>query len=204
MKPLILQKVKKEFNIYLNSNLDFVGGLIKRANYFLKQGNLQKAIQGYEQAIIMDNVNNQARLDLANLYYRNQDFKKTEATYKTVISQEPKYGPVYYSLGLLYAELNRIDEATQQMEKASVLMPDNIRVYYNLSLLYEKSKSPSKAEKTILKGLKIDANNESLLYALAYHYSNNGEKAKTKSIALKLVQQYPGNGQYQALLQSVN
>ena len=64
-------KVKKEFNTYIKSNLDFVGGQIKRANYYLKQGNLPKAIQGYEQAIKIDNLNNQDRLDLANLYYRN-------------------------------------------------------------------------------------------------------------------------------------
>ncbi len=198
------QKVKKEFNTYINSNLDFVGGLIKRANYLLKQGNLQKAIQGYEQAIKMDNLNNQARLDLANLYYRNQDFNKTEGTYKIVISQEPKYGPAYYSLGLLYAELNRIDEATTQMQKANALMPENMRVYYNLSLLYEKNKKISKAEKILLSGLQIDNNNESLLYALAYHYSNNGEIAKAKSTLLKLVQLYPNNPQYHTLLQRLN
>lgn len=198
------QKVKKEFNTYINLNLDFVGGQVKRANYYLKQGNLQKGIEGYEKALKIDNINNQVRLDLANLYYRNQEFQKTENAYKTVISQEPKYGPSYYSLGLLYAELNRIDEAIVQMQKANVIMPENIRVYYNLSLLYEKNKNSSKAEKTLLSGLKIDPNNESLLYGLVYHYSNNSENAKAKKILIKLVQLYPNNTQYQGLLQKLN
>ena len=56
-------------------------------------------------------LNNPARLSLANLYYQNQEFNKAEEAFKTVISQEPEYGPVCFSLGLLYAELNRTDDA---------------------------------------------------------------------------------------------
>ncbi|WP_372753193.1 tetratricopeptide repeat protein [Mariniflexile sp.] len=198
------KRVKKEFDTYLNLNLDFVGGQIKQANYHLKQGNLQKGIEGYEKALKIDNINNNVRLNLANLYYRNQDFKKTEQTYKKVIEQEPDYGPVYYSLGLLYAELNRTKEAIQQLQKAKSLMPENIRVYYNLSLLYDKDKQFANAEKTLSDGLKIDSNNESLLYALGYHYYNNGEKAKAKNTILKLIQLYPNNVEYKTFLQMMN
>jgi tetratricopeptide (TPR) repeat protein len=198
------QKVKEEFSAYLNTNADFVGGRIKRANYYLKQGNLQKGIEGYEKALKLDNINNQVRLNLANLYYRNQQIQKSEDAYKTVISQEPEYGPVYYSLGLLYAELERTDEAIEQMQKASSLMPENIRVYYNLSLLYDKNQETQKAEKTLINGLKIDSNNESLLYALAFHYYNKGEIEKSKNILKILVELYPANTQYKSFLQSLN
>jgi len=198
------QKVKKEFSAYLNTNADFVGGQIKRANYYLKQDNLQKGIEGYEKALKIDNINNQVRLNLANLYYRNQEFQKSEDTYKTVISQEPEYGPVYYSLGLLYAELEQTDQAIEQMQKANSIIPENIRVYYNLSLLYDKKQEALKAEKTLINGLKIDSNNESLLYALAFHYYNKDEIEKSKNIIKKLVQLYPSNAQYKNFLQSLN
>lgn len=198
------QKVKKEFDTYLKLNLDFVGGQVKRANYYLKQGNLKKGIEGYEKALKIDTNDNQVRLDLANLYYRNQDFQKVEVAYKTVISQEPKYGPTYYSLGLFYAELNRLDEAITQMQKANSLMPENSRVYYNLSLLYDKNKNPIKAEKILLNGLKVDPNNQSLLYALAFHYSTNGAQEKAKSTITKLIAIDPNNVEYQTFLQSLN
>jgi len=198
------QKVKEEFSTYLKMNADFVGGQIKGANYYLKQGNLQKGIEGYEKALKIDNINNQVRLNLANLFYRNQQFQKSEEAYKTVISQEPEYGPVYYSLGLLYAELERTDEAIEQMQKANSIMPENIRIYYNLSLLYDKKQEVQKAEKTLINGLKIDSNNESLLYALAFHYYNKGEIEKSKNILKKLVQLYPDNTQYKNFLESLN
>ncbi|MFI0429263.1 tetratricopeptide repeat protein [Mariniflexile sp. HMF6888] len=198
------QKVKREFYDYLKTNSDFVGGQARRAKYYLKQGNLQKGIEGYEKALQIDNINNNVRLDLANLYYSNQEFKKSEEAYKMVILQEPKYGPAYYSLGLLYAELERTDEAIDQMQKANRLMPENIRVYYNLGLLYDKIQESSKAEKTLINGLKIDSNNESLLYALAFHYYKMGEIEKAKNILMKLVQLYPNNAQYKSFLQSLN
>ncbi len=198
------KKVKKEFFDHLNTNSDFVGGRIKKANYYIKQGDLQRGIEGYESALKIDNTNNQARLDLANLYYRNQNFLKAEETFKKVIEQEPEYGPVYYSLALLYAELNRTDDAIEQLENATKLMPENTRVYYNLSLLYSKKQDFKNTEQTLIKGLKIDSTNESLLYALAYHYSNINQREKAKNILIKLVNLYPNNTQYLGFLQQLS
>ncbi|QXP80749.1 tetratricopeptide repeat protein [Winogradskyella sp. HaHa_3_26] len=190
------QKVKKEFNAYLDHNSDFVGGRIKRARYNIKQGNLQKGIEGYKSALDIDELNNQIRLDLANLYYKDQNFEKAEETFKKVIEQESEYGPVYYSLSLLYAELNRTDDAIKQMKKAIEYMPDNPRPYYNLSLLYGKIQDSKNAEQTLLKGLNIDPTNESLLYALGYHYSSTNQSEKAKNILNQLVRLYPDNRQY--------
>jgi len=198
------EKVKKEFFDYLNTNADFVGGRIKKASYYIKRGDLQKAIAGYESALEIDNINNQVRLDLANLYYRNNNFVKAEKTFKTVIQQEPAFGPVYYSLGLLYAELNRIDDAILQMQEAMKRMPENMRIYYNLSLMYGKNQDGKNAEKTLIKGLEIDTTNESLLYALAYHYSNTNQQEKAKRVLVKLVGLYPNNNQYASFLQQLS
>ena len=198
------KKVKKEFFDNLNTNADFVGGRMKKANYYIKKGDLQRGIEGYESALEIDNTNNQIRLNLANLYYQDQNFIEAEKAFKTVIEQEPEYGPVYYSLSLLYAELNRIDDAITQMQNAVKHMPENTRTYYNLSLLYDKKQDRKHAEQTLLNGLKIDANNESLLYALAYHYSITNQKNKAKNVMSKLVNLYPSNTQYLEFLNQLN
>ena len=200
----VYYKVKKEFFTHLNTNLDFVGGRIKKANYYLKQGDILKGVEGYESALEIDNMNNQARLTLANLYYKSKNYIKAEETFKTVIEQEPKFGPAYYSLGLLLAELERTNDAIEQLTKASELMPENSLVYYNLSLLFDKKKDHKNAEQILIKGLKKDENNENLLYALVYHYSNYGDPEKAKIILTKLVLQFPDNPQYLSLLQQLN
>lgn len=197
------KKVKNEFFVHIKSNLDFPGTNIKLANYHLKKGHLKKAIKGYEDALKIDNLNNQARLNLANLYYTTEAFDKAETAFKTVIEQEPEFGPAYYSLALLYAELNQTDKALFNMQKANILMPDNIRVYYNLSLLYSKANQPKNAENILIKGLQLQPKNESLLYALAYLYANTNQKEKAKNIVSELMKLYPENNQYKAFYQQL-
>lgn len=197
------KKVEKEFFIHIKSNLDFTGTNIKLANYNLKKGNIQKAIEGYEKALKIDNLNNQVRLNLANLYYTNAEFDKAEIAFNTVIEQEPKFGPAYYSLALLFAELNQTEKALVNMQMAYELMPDNIRVYYNLSLLYNKLNSPIQAENILIKGLELESTNESLLYTLAYLYANNNKKEEAKNIVVKLIELYPENNQYKAFYQQL-
>ena len=193
-------KVKKEFLTHLKTNADFVGGRMKKGNYYLKKGDIEKAIKSYESALSMDNINNQIRINLATLYYNSKQYKKAEDTFKEVIKQEPKFGPVYYSLALLYAELNRVDDAIVQLKTAVNIMPENIRVYYNLSLLYDKKGDFKNAEKIIVAGLKVDPVNEGLLYVLAYVYKKNNQINKAKNITSRLVELYPNNQQYQSFL----
>jgi len=194
------QKVKKEFWTQINSNLDFVGTRLKKGDYFIKKGKLEEAISIYESALALDHVNNQIRVNLATLYYNNKQYEAAEKTYLEIIKQEPDYGASYYSLALLYGELNRVDDAIFQLEKAVKIIPDNIRVHYNLGLLYHKKQDYKNAEKRLINGLKVATNNESLLYALAYVYATSNQKEKAKNIAKRLISLAPNNQQYQNFL----
>jgi tetratricopeptide (TPR) repeat protein len=192
----IYYKVKKEFDVSLKMSSDFVGGRIKKANYYLKKGNLGAAIKGYESALSIDNINNIARTNLANLYYRNGDFDKAENAFKTIIEQEPDFGQTYYSYALLLAEKDKYPEAIEQMQLAIKRMPDNVRTYYNISLLYDKVNDLKNAEKYVALGLKKDPQNESLLYMLAYVYSKDNQIIKALNICKTLVDLYPSNTNY--------
>lgn len=200
----VYKKVKVEFETNLNVTSDFVGGRIKKADYNLKKGNLEAAIKGYESALQIDNINNIVRTNLANLYYRNGDFKNAEKAFKTIIEQEPEFGETYYSYGLLLAELNRTEEAVKQMLLAIKYMPENIRPYYNLSLLYDKLNDFKNAEAVIVKGLKKAPQNEGLLYNLAYLYSKNNQPAKAKNIVVRLVEMFPNNTNYRTFLNQLS
>ncbi|WP_406684463.1 tetratricopeptide repeat protein [Seonamhaeicola sp. MEBiC1930] len=192
----VYKKVKKEFETHLSVTSDFAGGRAKRGMYYLKKGDLLNAIKSFESALEIESLNNIIRSNLANLYYRNGQFKEAEEAFRTIISQEPEYGQTYYSFALLLGELNRTDEAITQMELAVKYMPENIRFYYNLSLLYDKVNNFKKAEGVAVKGLKIAPQNGDLLYVLTYIYQKNGQIGKALNIARQLVQLYPSNQQY--------
>ncbi|RED45987.1 tetratricopeptide repeat protein [Seonamhaeicola aphaedonensis] len=190
------KKVKKEFEVHLSITSDFAGGRAKRGSYYLKKGDLYNAIKSFESALEIDNRNNIIRTNLANLYYRNSQFKEAEEAFKTIISQEPEFGQTYYSYALLLGEQNRTEEAIEQMQLAIKYMPENTRFYYNLSLLYDKLNNFKEAENVLVKGLKLAPQNGDLLYVLAYLYQKQGQLAKAKNIAQQLVQLYPNNQQY--------
>ena len=199
----VYDKVEKEFFAYLNATSDFAGGLARKASYYLKKGDLEKAIGNYEKGLEIDDMNNIIRTSLANLYYRTGALDKAEDAFKTIIEQEPGYGPTYYSLALLLAEEGRSKEAIAQLEKAIEHMPENIRAYYNLSLLYDNANERVKAKNTLLKGLSISPTNEDLLYTLAFLYSKYGETQKAREIGEQLVQMHPNNGNYATFLQQI-
>ncbi len=199
----VYQKVKKEFNTSLDVISDFAGGNAKRASYLLRQGNIQESIKYYEKALEIDNINNLIRTNLANLYYSNDEHLKAEESFKTIIKQEPEYGPTYYSLGLLYAELNQPEKAIIQFEKTILYMPQNVRAYYNLCLLHDKQNDFASAKTTVLKGITIAPNNVDLLYTAAYLFSKNGDNQKAVFYAKELLRIEPNNQQYINLLQQV-
>lgn len=199
----VYQKSKTEFFIYLGATAEFAGGKAKEASYYLKKGNVAKAIVNYEKALDIDNLNNMVRTSLATLYYRNGQLKEAEDTFKTIIKQEPEYGPTYYSLALLLAETGRNKEAIEQLEKAMIHMPENLRVYYNLGLLYDSIDETENAKNTIIKGLKVYPTNEELLYTLAFFYSKYGEIERAREIGAQLVQLYPNNANYANFLQQL-
>lgn len=191
------KNVSKEFDAYLEVNSDFVGGIVKKADYSIKKGNFQNGIELYKKALEIDNINNHIRFNLANIYYRSGQLNNAKITFEKIIEQEPNFGPTYYSLALLLVEIGNEREAINNLEKACDLMPDNLRIYYNLGLLYNKVGDNTLAEKKLAAGLKVNPTDENLLYALAYHYSATGETKKAVNIALKLVSLYPNNRQYQ-------
>ncbi|PID70946.1 MAG: hypothetical protein CR985_02350 [Flavobacteriales bacterium] len=190
------QKVSKEFDNYLKTNADFSGGQARKGIFYQKKGDLNQAKSAYEKALAIDNRNNMARTNLAQVYYQLRDYKKAEFVFKQIIEQEPDFGLTYYSLALLYAELNRLDEAIEQLLKARKLMPDNIRVVYNLSLLYDKTDQIKKAEDILENTLIKFPNNPDLLYALAFHYYQQKNKDKATVTIERLINLYPNNSNF--------
>jgi tetratricopeptide (TPR) repeat protein len=199
------EKVRKEFYDYQKATADFPGGQTNKALYYERTGQTQKALEAYKRAIEMDNYNNMARFNLANLYYRLGQMDMAEATFKKVMEQEPDYAETYYSLGLLYAELNRNTEAISQLRKALDLNIDNPRVYYNLGLLYQNGQSPEKAAEIFEKGLQRYPGHENLLYAMAYlQVQVLGDVPKARKYAHQLIKRYPDNENYQLFWKQLN
>lgn len=201
MKPEVqtgFDKAIKEYQASLAVRADFPGGQFEKGQYYERKEEFHLAEQAYLKAIKFDNHFNAARLNLAHLYNRLQKNDKAIELFKTVIQQEPGYGGAYYSLGLLYAEENRMEYAAEYLSKAAEL-DDNPRIFYNLGIVYQQLDQPDQAEKTYLKGLQLDSSNLDLSYALGVLYVQQDQLEMAKPHIEKLLRAYPENQQLKQL-----
>ena len=80
-------------------NADFSGGQEEIAEYEYLKNNPVKAIKAYKTALAFDDNNNNSRLNLAYLYYMQNDIKKSAKLYEKVMLQQPDNSYAYYMLG---------------------------------------------------------------------------------------------------------
>ena len=107
------------------------------------------------------------------------------------MENHPEIQDVYYSLGLLLAEMQKYDEAIIYLKQAGRLMQDRARVFYNLGLIYQYQNEKDKAEKALIQTLTIEPDNFDFLFALADFYIKTNQFEKAKPIAQKLADLYP-------------
>jgi tetratricopeptide (TPR) repeat protein len=69
-----------------------------------KAGNHPEAIRNLSRALELRPAWDRTRLNLANSYRHEKDYKQAEATYMDVAARSPKLPETYYNLGILYLE----------------------------------------------------------------------------------------------------
>jgi len=116
--------------IALNLSIGLIYGKINDYN---------RAFDCYEQ-ILKHNDNSEkflkikagAYLNLANIYYDNNDFDKSVELLEKAIGLSPKYSNLYMNLGNSYRAKNDIEKATSCFKKALELDKNNAEGRYNL------------------------------------------------------------------------
>lgn len=202
----ILDKVNKgllefkEANEYMG---DFAGGQFNLGNMYLNTGNLDKAAQSYKNAIKIDHLFYQARTNLAMVYNRQGKNNEAEMLFKELIADFPELPELNYSLGLLLAEMNQIDESRKYLLKAADLIPNNSRIWYNLAVL-ELQTDGKNVEKYYKKALALDPLNFDYLWGLAIYYKSKDKIQQALDIYQKLHKAYPENKQVNEMLDDIN
>ena len=196
------ERADQEFQEVLVMQADFPGGQLLKGQYFYKKKDLERTGQAFKGAIRRDPYLLPAYLNLAQLYY--QEGKNADAVreFKNAIRVQPDNASAWYSLGLLLAEMDELQEAKIYLAKAAEL-GGNPRYYYNLGLVYQNLEQNIEAEAAFKKALAIDPASEANLYALAILYLQHGQSKKARGVVGKLLEISPDNNAYRQLLLQV-
>ena len=92
-------------------------GYYLRALVHNELGNLEKAIEDFEQAIKLESQDSRSRYNLSTLYYQNKQFSLAEKYAKEAIKIEPENGDFQYLLALIYKDQGKRAQADAIMKK---------------------------------------------------------------------------------------
>jgi len=89
-----------------------------------------KAIQYFDNAILVDSLNVDAHFAKANYLHNNNQLEKAIAAYLNIHRIAPQFANAYYNCGLAYMEIDSVRLASDQFDLAVKMKPTHIMAYY--------------------------------------------------------------------------
>jgi Flp pilus assembly protein TadD len=117
------------------------------------------------------------------VYNRKGENEKAETLFRDAIADAPENHELYYSLGLLLAEMGKYEESSEWLGKAAEFMPDRSRIFYNLGLIQEYLQRTNDAERALLRAYNLEPENQQFIYALVQFYQKQGNPEKARYYA---------------------
>jgi tetratricopeptide (TPR) repeat protein len=108
-------------------------------------GDKQRAIELYEEILLLDPQYAAAAINLGTLYFHLREFGQAEEYYRRATVADPGYVLAYFDLANVLDELNRLDESIEAYRHAIALSPRYADAHYNLALAYERKGQPRAA-----------------------------------------------------------
>jgi len=102
-----------------------------------------------------------------NCLARNDEVEKV---FLDFIEQSPEEGEAHYSLGLLLAEIGKLEEAHSSLAAAVRLLPNRPRVRYNYALILQHLGLRAEAERVLRAAHELGSADPDIVYALAVFY----------------------------------
>jgi predicted CXXCH cytochrome family protein len=136
-------------------------------------GQIDLAIRNYETVINIDADFWPAYLNLATLLNQASRNSAAESVLLEAVGRSPENGDAHYSLGLLRAEMGRLEDASLSLERAAALLPEQPRVRYNFGLALQQLGRRAGAETQLRAAYAIESENPAFLEALTIFYVQN-------------------------------
>jgi predicted CXXCH cytochrome family protein len=183
---------KKELYQYTIFQTDFALGSLQAGDYYRRINDLNNAEFFYKRAVAKDSQLVNARVNLAsalNALGRNEEALQQLERSSAI---EPGSDHIFFTKGLLYAEMQDFAKAEEALQKAALINPGNVRALYNLGLLLAQEGKADAAEAKYKQALKADPINGDVLNVLTILYLQQNKMDKALETG-KLLRQYHGN-----------
>jgi cyclophilin family peptidyl-prolyl cis-trans isomerase/tetratricopeptide (TPR) repeat protein/O-antigen ligase len=111
--------------------------LNERAQIYLAMGELDKALETFEESLALDDEYVQTHMALGQLYTSQEEWDKAIAAYEKA-AEIGRSADIYSNLGYVYSKKGDLDGALQAYQKAVELRPRQYLDHQNLAVLYNQ------------------------------------------------------------------
>ena len=193
-------QAKNELYRFTIFQTDFAQGNLAAGDYHRRINDLPNAEKFYSRAVAKDSQLVNARVNLASTL--NAQGRNAEALHQLEVSAriQPTSDHIFYTLGLLYAEMGEAQKAGEALQQAAKLNGNNVRAIYNHGLLLAQQGKQADAEKKYLQALRVDPQNGDVLNALTILYLQQNQMEKAIATGKILKKFHSANPAYADLL----
>ncbi|MDJ0553426.1 MAG: tetratricopeptide repeat protein [Microcoleaceae cyanobacterium MO_207.B10] len=112
--------------------------LYNQGEELAKQGNQEKALEKYSQALKLNPKNAKIYYKRGNSYYKQKAYEKAIKDYTAAIKIKSNYNDAYYNRAVSYYELGNFIKAITDLTQTLRLNPNDAEAYYKRGLIYYK------------------------------------------------------------------
>lgn len=159
----------------LNKREVIVEMLNNRANYYYKNGEIDRAMRDFQRATSASFSLAAGYGGLGFIHLDRGDFDKAIRHYKEAVAIDPGYTIAYLSLGEAYLRQGELAEAAANFRKAIESDPGFSQAYTDLGRVFQKQGNLAEARACHLKALKLDNRNTSAFNNLGIVLHKDGK-----------------------------
>jgi len=151
-----------------------------------------KNVQAEQLEVLMYNADFPiGKYNLANYYYQQNDYKKSEAFYLKAIEQDEELYVAKMNLSYLYSAMGEPVKAEKILKEFVADMPDNADALYNYGLILSENKKYQESLKYLIQASDLMPENSRVDYNIAMLYDFFGDKTKAENYLKKAIDKNP-------------
>jgi predicted CXXCH cytochrome family protein len=154
---------------------------------------LNKAMEEYRNAQLINADWPQSQLNLGNFYAAQGKFDEAIEAYNTAIEINPWFSPAYVNLADLYRNLQKDSQAEQLLRQAIEKIPSAATLHYSLGLTLVREQKPDAALEELQKAASLEPDNAQYTYVYGVGLHSSGKVKQGMQVLEEALQRFPYN-----------
>ena len=166
-------------------------------------GQYSQGILALEQAVKMNPLNHDRKLDLAGAYFATGRVEDAEKIIQSIVNSRPTDLNLI-SIAQIYLDQDEMDKAGDYLKQTVDPIKESVHVFNNYAVALRRANRMEDATDIYLKCLNIDHDSDVLHYNVAVLYAKSNKLIEAKEAATNALRLNPDNQHARELLQKIN